>query len=158
MNSKFKLMLIVVALLAGALASAQRLCAAPPAAGCSLLTPAQIQRVLGQPFGAPAESKALPAYAKQSWGSNCEYRSQKGNATVTFIVYEDASPSEAKQTFEKLALWYQPKSKPAVGDEAYIDAHHAIHVVRGKVRFYVSLSSDNEKQATDLAAMIAKTL
>ena len=156
MNLRFKLSLALVALLVAALGGAQPGYAAPPANGCSLLTPAQIEKVLGQPFGAPAESQAPPAYGKQPWGSHCEYSSQKGAPVrVTFIVYEDASASEAKQTFDKLSVWFVPKSKPAVGDSAYIDADHAIHVLKGRVRFYISISPVNEKQATDLAGSLA---
>ncbi|MFZ0212295.1 MAG: hypothetical protein WBE20_09215 [Candidatus Acidiferrales bacterium] len=159
MNSKFRLALVFTALFIFAASTARITSAAPAAGGCSMLTPAQIGKVLGQPFGAPAETKAPPAYGNQPWGSHCEYSSQKqSNATVTFIVYVDASPSEAKQTFDKLAFWYRPKSKPAIGDEAYIDAQGAIHVLKGKVRFYLSISSANEKQTTDLAAAIAKSI
>ncbi|HLW80890.1 MAG TPA: hypothetical protein VKS20_02495 [Candidatus Acidoferrales bacterium] len=156
MNSKFKLLLIVTAFLVAGVGSAQSAYAAPQATGCSMLTPAQIQKVLGQPFGAPSESKWPPAYGQQPWGSNCQYASQKGAHTkVTFIVYVDASAAEAKQTFDKLAMWFAPKSKPAIGDSAYLDAHGAIHVLKGKVRYYVSIEPANEKQTKDLAASIA---
>lgn len=169
MRSKFKFLLLVAALLVVAMGNARMACAAPPTADCSLLTPSMLQKVLGEPFGAPSETKAPPAYAKQSWGRDCEYRAQKGGRVqaVTFIVYEDASPAEAKQTFHKLQAWYSltssrtsgqalPTSKTAVGDEAYLDAKgDAIHVLKGRVRFYVSLDRGNEKQVTDLAAAIA---
>jgi hypothetical protein len=158
MNMRFGLALIFAAVFVFAAGNARPTPAAP-AGGCSMLTPAQIQKVLGQPFGAPTEAKAPPAYAGQSWGSNCTYASQQGgHATVTFIVYVDASTTEAKQTFEKLSMWYRAKSRPSVGDQAYIDRQHAIHVLKGKVRFYVSISSENEKQTTDLASVIAGTL
>jgi len=121
-----------------------------------MLTPAQIEKVLGQPFGVPTETKAPPAYAGQPWGSHCEYSSQKTNrAHVIFIVYVDASPSDAKQTFAKLSAWYSPNSKASVGDEAYLDRQHAIHVLKGKVRYFVSISPDNEKQTIGLATAIA---
>jgi len=166
MISRLKLLaiagLFVTCMGSGALAHAG------PAVGCAMLTPAQIQKVLGQPFGAPSETKAPPAFAKQSSGWNCQYRAQKGGRvqTVTFIVYEDASPAEAKQTFDKLEAWYsltsrrtgqaQPNSKPAVGDEAYMDAKgDAIRVLKGKVRFYVGFDRGDQKQLTDLAAAIA---
>lgn len=74
---------------------------------------------------------------------------------VTFIVYLDASSSEAKQTFDKLTMWFAPKSKPAIGDSAYIDTKGAIHVLKGKVRYYISLDPKNEKQMEDLATSIA---
>lgn len=155
MISKLKFLMIaglfVTCIGSGALAHAE------PAAGCAMLTPSQIEKVFGQPFGPPSESKAPPAYAKQSWGWNCRYRAQKRGRVreVTFIVYEDGSQAEAKQTFDKLSAWYSPKSKPAIGDSAYIDSHSAIHIVKGKVRFYVSLDPADEKGATNLAAAIA---
>ena len=155
MKCKSTIVVILGAILF-ALGATRAASAAPAAGGCSMLTPAQIEKVLGQPFGAPAETKALPAYGNQPWGSHCEYSSQKSsNATVTFIVYVDASPSEAKQTFDKLAFWFRPKSKPAIGDEAYIDAQGAIHVLKGKVRYYISLDPQNEKQIKDLATSVA---
>jgi hypothetical protein len=159
MNSKLKLVLIAGVLFLFAGASARMACAAPSAGGCSLLTPAQIQKVLGQPFGAPSVTQALPAYGKQPWGSNCRYSSQKGpDVVVDFIVYVEASPSEAKQTFEKLSMWYPAKSKPAIGDSAYIDTGGAIHVLKGKVRYYISIDPANEKQLKDLATSVAGRL
>ncbi|MHB8540916.1 MAG: hypothetical protein ACYDCD_08250 [Candidatus Acidiferrales bacterium] len=156
MNWKSKVAVILGTFLVLAMYSSQAAYAAPPTDGCSLLTPAQIQKVLGQPFGAPAESKWPPAYGKQPWGTQCQYDSQKGpNTKVTFIVYVDASPSEAKQTFDKLSMWFPPKSKPAIGDSAYIDGSHAIHVLKGKVRYYISIDPANERQAKDLAASVA---
>src|SRR5579863_3473670 len=95
--------------------------AAPQGPGCSLLAPAQIQKVLGQPFGAPAVSPWTPAFAGQPWGSQCRYSSQSGpHVTVDFIVYVDPSAAEARQTFDRLVPYFNAKSKPAIGDEAYI--------------------------------------
>lgn len=156
MNCKSKVAVILGAFFVCALAASQLTYAAPPASGCSMLTPAQIQKVLGEPFGAPQEGKWPPAYGKQPWGTQCRYASQKGpNTKVTFIVYIEQSAAEAKQTFDKLSLWFPAKSKPAIGDSAYMDTSHAIHVLKGKVRFYISIDPANEKQAKDLAASIA---
>ena len=157
MNSKLRFALIATALLIFGASSARIAGAAPQGPGCSLLTPAQIQKVLGQPFGAPTETKAYPAYKGQSWGSHCEYRSTRGNMQVDFIVYVDRSASEAKQTFEKLSAWSSLSShisKASVGDQAYI-VGHAIHVLKGKVRYAVSISTENEKQVIDLASAVA---
>ncbi|MGH9683721.1 MAG: hypothetical protein ACRD4S_08945 [Candidatus Acidiferrales bacterium] len=156
MNSRLRFWLITAAFLIFGASGARYTYAAPSAGGCALLTPAQIQKILGQPFSAPAESKAPPAYGQQPWGSHCEYASQKGpNTKVVFIVYEDASAPVAKQTFDKLSMWFAPKSKPSIGDSAYIDASHAIHVLKGKVRYYVSINPANEKQLNDLATLVA---
>ncbi|MHB8524738.1 MAG: hypothetical protein ACYDD2_01075 [Candidatus Acidiferrales bacterium] len=156
MNWKSKVAVILGAFFVCALGVSRVAYAAPQGPGCSLLTPAQIQKVLGQPFGAPEESNWPPAYGKQPWGTQCQYASQKGPSTkVTFIVYFEQTAAAAKQTFDKLTMWFPAKSKPAIGDSAYIDRSHAIHVLKGKVRYYVSIDPANEKQAKDLARSIA---
>lgn len=156
MNSRLRFWLITAGFLIFGASSTRYTYAAPQGPGCSLLTPAQIQKVLGQAFGAPSETNAPPAYGNNPWGSNCRYSSQSGaHREVTFIIYVDASPAEAKQTFEKLRVWYMPKSKPAIGGSAYVDAKGAIHVLKGKVRYYISLDPANEKQIEDLALAIA---
>lgn len=156
MNSRLRFWLIIGAFLIFGASNPRHAYAAPQGPGCSLLSPAQIQKVLGQPFSAPTIGAWPPAFGTHPWGSQCHYDSQKGShAAVTFIVYVDASPSEAKQTFDKLTMWFPPKSKPAIGDSAYIDGEGAIHVLKGKVRYYISLDPKNEKQMKDLAASIA---
>ena len=155
MNWKSAVRPILGGLLLLAMSGVPAVYAAPPS-GCSMLTPAQIQKVIGEPFGTPEETKAPPAYGKQPWGAHCEYSSRKApDVRVTFIVYVDASASEAKQTFEKLSMWFPAKSKEAIGDAAYIDRSGAIHVLKGKVRYYVSIDPANEKQLKDLATAVA---
>jgi len=112
----------------------------PPADLCSLLTPSQLQKTLSQPFGAPDETKAPAPFRGQASGTHCEYPAQKGAAVkVVFIAYADSSDALAKQNFDKLAMWFAPESKPAVGDAAYMDSKGAIHVLKGKVRFYIAI-------------------
>lgn len=153
----------------------------PPSNLCSLLAPSQLEKSLGQPFAAPQKSTAPAAFAGQPSGTQCEYVAQKGQAIkVSFIAYVDPSETQAKQTFDRLAAYYQPKSKPAVGDSAYFDAHHAIHVLKGKVRFYIAIEpagaskmspflsylsgsksgggAGQENQVKDLAAGVASKL
>lgn len=156
MNWKSKVTIVLGTFFVFAMCNSRAAYAAPAADACSLLSPSQIQKVLGQPFGAPGESKWPPAYGKQPWGTQCQYDSQKGpNTKVTFIVYVEASPAEAKQTFDKLSMWFPAKSKPAIGDSAYMDNSHAIHVLKGKVRYYISIDPANEKQVKDLATSVA---
>ena len=77
-------------------------------------------------------------------------------ATVDFFVYVTASPAEAKQWFEMGASVTKAKSKPPVGDAAYIDiADGEIHVLKGKVLYWIAINPGNEKQETDLAASVA---
>jgi len=40
---------------------------------------------------------------------------------------------DAKQTFDKLMMWYQVRPGPSgIGDSAYIESQGAIHVLKGK--------------------------
>lgn len=75
---------------------------------------------------------------------------------VDFFVYVTASPAEAKQWFDMGAFVTKPKSKPPIGDSAYIDiADGAIHVLKGKVLYWITINPANEKQEKDLAASVA---
>ena len=133
-----------------------------PSDMCSLLPQQVLQKTLGQSFGVPEKTTAPPAYPGQLLGTNCHYTDQKsGSHGVVFIVYVDRTPAEAKETFEKLSAWFPATSKPSgIGDTAYIDKNHAIHVLKGSVRFFINVSSDNsatavEKEAQDLAISVA---
>lgn len=158
MNEKVRLAVIAAALLIVGTGSVQIAYATPEGPGCSMLAPAQIQKVTGQPFGAASIATATPAFAGQSAGSNCTYTAQSGgHVTVNFIIYMNASPSEARQTFDKLRIWYPAKSSPSgIGDSAYIDSGGGIHVLKGRVRYFIYLSPKNEKQEEDLALSVAK--
>jgi hypothetical protein len=133
-----------------------------PSDPCSLLAPDQLQKTFGQPFKAPQKRTAPPAYPGQQPGTNCDFVGQNsGSLHVSFIVYVDRSPAEAKQTFDKLSAWFPATSNPTgVGDSAYIDNSHAIHVLKGSVRYFISVSSPaadpaREKQEQDLALAVA---
>jgi hypothetical protein len=133
----------------------------PPSDLCSLLAPAQLQRTLEQPFGAAAKSKFPAPYPGQPAGTKCEYSSEKGPPVdVTLIAYVDASAAQAKQNFDKLSMWFEPKSKPAIGDSAYIDGEEAIHVLKGRVRYYITIEplGNMEKQLKDLAVLVASEI
>jgi hypothetical protein len=135
-----------------------------PGTGCLMLTPAMLEKVLGQPFDDPSESKMWPAY-QGAWGSNCEYSSKKpssqGGVRVDFLVYTEASAAEAKQTFDKAAVFFTDRSKPklSIGDSAYWDSTEnkepKIHVLKGKVHYSLGMQPANEKQLKDLAAAVA---
>jgi hypothetical protein len=129
---------------------------------CSLLSPQQLQKTMGQPFGAAQKTTAPAAYAGQPPGTNCDYAELKsGRQEVMLIVYADRSPAQAKETFEKLSAWFPAISKPSgIGDSAYIDSHHAIHVLKGSVRYFISVISTvsdaaRDKLVQDLAASVA---
>ncbi len=180
---KFRLALMVAACLAIGISSARSVWAKdPPSDVCSLLAPTQLEKTVGQPFGAAQKSTAPAAFGGQPSGTQCEFAAKKGPAIkVVFIAYVDPSATQAKQTFDRLSAFYKPKSRPAIGDGAYLDSNGAIHVLKGRVRYFISIgpagaskvnpfvswmnqgksSSDtpeNEKQVKDLAAAVASEL
>lgn len=125
---------------------------------CSWITPAQLTKELGvkQPYAAPQKSEAIPAYRGQNPGTNCVF---SGSPGVRLVVYTDRSAAEAKQTFESMmGSFYKVASKPSdLGDEAYFDTRHGLHVLKGKTRFFLEISlSDHtaaEQHAHNLAMM-----
>lgn len=131
----------------------------PPSDLCSLVTPEQLQKILGDAFNEPKRGTWPAPFAGQPSGTQCVYMPKRVAAhAVTFIAYADASAAQAKENFEKLSAFYPAKSKPSVGDSAYIDTHHAIHVLKGRVRYFIDASSSHEQQATDLAKVVAAEL
>lgn len=137
---------------------------AVPSDVCSLLTASQLKKTLGQTFGAPEKSVFPAVYMGQSDGTQCNYHA--GSAGVGFIFYSDHSASEAKQTFNSLTGMFPAKSKPTgIGDEAYLDDGHALHVLKGNYRFFISVSASSsvsdatkEKQEEDLAMAVVAQL
>lgn len=131
-----------------------------PSDVCSLLTTQQLQKTVGQSFGAAQKTSAPPAYMGQAAGTNCRYSDSSGRHEVVLIVYADRSADEAKQTFDKLSAWYPTLSKPSgIGDSAYIDKSHAIHVLKGNVRYFINAGSGaSDKQVQDLATAVAAQL
>jgi hypothetical protein len=131
-----------------------------PSDVCSLLTTQQLQKTLGQTFGAAQKTSAPPAYMGQSAGTNCRYSDSGGHHEVVLIVYADHSADEAKQTFDKLSAWYPAASKPSgIGDSAYVDKSHAIHVLKGNVRYFINAGDGvQDKQVQELATAVAAQL
>ena len=139
---------VVIATLACALGPISLFAKDAPADLCSLLSPAQIEKTLHHPFGQPQKSVAPSPFQGIPEGAQCEYAAQQGGGVkVVLIAYADPSESVAKQTFDKLAMWYSPVSKPAIGDAAYIDSKGAIHVLKGKVRYYVAIEARDTAKA-----------
>jgi hypothetical protein len=136
-------------------------------AGCSLLTPAMVQKVLGVPIkDNSAGVKMPPAYENTALGSACEYGGTLGpgsSVRVNFVVYVEASAAEAKKVFDEATVFYidSSKPKPAIGDSAYWETplvkkkEPSIHVLKGKVHFTLGIVPANEKQMLDLAAAVA---
>jgi hypothetical protein len=134
----------------------------PPADLCALLPAADVSKILGQTYNAPEKSVAPRPYANTAQGTDCHY-SAKGSV-LWFRAYVDPSATAATELFDKLGKFYQPQTPvPGLGDEAYFDREHALHVRKGKVRFYLNVNSANfspavEKQVKDLANKVIAQL
>lgn len=151
--------LIVLGVLAGMVfATSQETFAASPSDDCALLTPAQVEKVVGQPFGAPKKIALIPPFGNK-WGSHCIYKSLKDeNVVVDFLVYVTASPAQAKQWFDMGAAAGKQKSKPAIGDSAYVDSNEEVYVVKSNVLYSITMARGNLKQKQDLAASVASRI
>lgn len=138
----------------------------PPANLCALLPPSEIAKVMGKPFGEPEKSNPASGTQNVVVGAQCDYHSMAGAISkVTLIAFADTSPETAKENFKKFKMMI-PAATPVsgVGEDAYIDARHAIHALKGKVRWFISADVDEkniakvEQQVTDLAKFVASKL
>jgi hypothetical protein len=130
----------------------------PPTDLCALLPAADVSKILGQNYDSPQKSVAPRPFANTVTGADCNYQSKQGGSKLWFRAYADPSPAVAADLFAKLSKFYGPPTAvPGLGDEAYFDSAHALHVRKGKVRFYLNLAPigtftpAKEKQFRDLA-------
>jgi len=138
----------------------------PPSDACVMLSVSQLAKVLEQPFGPPTKTTAPAAPQDRVTGTDCTYQTGKGlPRKLLFRIYVDPSTAVAKDTFTKLSAFYGPNRTVAGNwDIAYVDAHHAIHVQKGKVRYYLNVdpigtdTAQAEKQLQDLATWVAGQL
>ncbi|HLW85308.1 MAG TPA: hypothetical protein VKR60_08855 [Candidatus Sulfotelmatobacter sp.] len=134
--------------------------AEPPADLCALLPAAEVSKILGRTYDSPQKSVAPRPFANTAMGTDCNYPAKASK--LWFRAYVDPSPSAAAELFAKLSKFYGPQTPvTGVGDEAYVDGQHAIHVRKGKVRFYLNLdpvTPATEKQIKDLAGQVAARL
>lgn len=129
-----------------------------PADPCSLLPAATVSSTFGDTYGAPQKSVAPRPFPNTLEGSDCHYATSSGRHELLFRVYFDPSPAEATQLHAKLKMWFGSGSTlAAVGDEAYFDANHSLHVRKGNVRFFLSDGND-EKKLTSLGNAVAGQL
>jgi hypothetical protein len=131
--------------------------AEPPADLCSLLPAAVVSKTLGQTYDSPLKTVAPRPYANTAEGTDSTYQSKSGN--LLFRAYLDPSPVAATELFARLKSFFGRGSTPvAVGDEAYLDAQHGLHVRKGKVRFFISAKAASDKQLRDLASGVVGQL
>ena len=138
-------LLVAVALFATAARAADA-----PADPCSLLPAAIVSSTLGDTYGAPQKSVAPRPFPNTVQGTDCHYTTASGRHELLFRVYFDHSAAESAQLQAKLKMWFGAHSTPAtVGDEAYVDANHALHARKGNVRFFL----DGVRDQTKLTAL-----
>ena len=157
----FRKLSLTVATLLAVLGAVRAEAADPPADICSLLPPAEVSKTLEKSYEAPQKSVAPRPFANTAAGTDCTYHSKNG-ANLLFRVYVDPSPAAAAELFAKLAKFFgAPSPVAGLGDEAYFDESHALHVRKGKVRYYLNLDTpDNStpavtKQVIYLARAVA---
>jgi hypothetical protein len=136
---------------------------ASPTDPCSLLTAAQVSSTRGDKYGAPEKSVAPRPFANTVQGTDCQYKTASGQDNVLFRVYFDVSTAQATDLHTRLKTFYGKDSTPAtVGDEAYFDRNHAIHVRKGNVRYFLAISHGDtprgQMQILALAALVAGEL
>ena len=139
----------------------------PPARGndCSLVTPAMLNKTLGQPMIRKPEARnAMPMYGGAP-GSNCTYfvGSPPQGVKVEFSIYTEASAAKARQDFEKYsAAADSARGKPSIGGDAYwVEATKktlVLYVLKGKVHFSLQMRPANEKQLSELASAVAASI
>jgi len=147
----------VVVLLLVACSSELASGAEAPSDLCSLLPSAMVSKTLAFAYDAPKKSVAPRPFRNTNEGTDCKYGS--GLRLLLFRVYVDPSPSESADLFAKLKSYLGEGSTTVsgVGDEAYSDKDHGLHVRKGKVRYFLD-GAGTPKQKTDLAAGIAGQL
>ncbi len=130
--------------------------AEPPADQCALPA-ATVSKILGETFISPEKTVAPRPFPNTNSGADCTYQSK--NRRLLFRVYVDPSPSAATDLFARLKSFFGPGSisVAGLGDEAYSDAGHGLHVRKGKVRFFLS-GSATDKQLKDLATGVVGQL
>jgi hypothetical protein len=136
--------------------------AEPPADLCSLLPAAEVSKTLGRVYDSPQKSVAPRPFPNTATGTDCNYLAKGGK--LWFRAYVDASPAAAADLFSKLSKFYSSQTPiTGLGDEAYFDEEHGLHVRKGKVRFYINLEPMDftpaiEKQLKDLASRVTGRL
>jgi hypothetical protein len=157
-----KLTFITATFLVTTLAISSAWATDPPADLCSLLPASEVSKTLGRTYDPPEKSVAPRPYTNTPEGTDCNYPAK--GSKLWFRAYADPSPAAATEMFAKLGEFYNPHTTvTGLGDEAYFDPQHGLHVRKGKVRFYLNLEDVDftpkvEKQLKDLAGLVAGRL
>lgn len=166
MNYLRKISLIVTLLLVSG-CSAQSAKATDPSSDlCTLLPASQVSAALGTVYESPQESVASRFSAGTVTGTDCSYQPKDaGAAKLLFRGYVDPSPQETSWLFLRLTKFYKTTTPVSgLGDEAYFDDAHGLHIRKGKARLFFNLvsvgtfSAETEKQMKALAAGVIAQL
>jgi hypothetical protein len=133
----------------------------PPADLCSLLPAAEVSKTVGQTYDAPKKSVAPRPFPNTASGTDCIYMRSNDARERKLVLraYVDPSPAVAADLFTRLGQFYgKPTPVAGLGDEAYFDKSHGLHVRKGKVRFYIAMDDFDEKQVKELASRVAGQL
>jgi hypothetical protein len=133
----------------------------PPSDICSLLPAAQINKITADTYDAPKKTVAPAPFANTASGTDCTYAKSKDvrERTILFRAYVDPSPAAAADLFAKLGAFFGTGTTvPGVGDQAYIDKNHGLHVLKGKVRFFIAMGEYDQKQVVALANYVTGQL
>lgn len=159
MRNAEKICLLAVAFVTMACGAGAAGATDPPTDLCSLLPAAQISKVTGQAYDAPQKTVAPRPYPNTVEGTDCTYKKSKGSGDILFRAYADPTAAAAADLFAKLGLFYSPQTPVSgLGDKAYFDPDHGLHVLKGRVRFFISMDDFDEKQAKALANYIVGEL
>jgi hypothetical protein len=132
-------------------------CAAPmsraadlPGDLCSLLPVTVVSKTLKGTYTGPEKKVAPRPFSNTAEGTDCSYKS--GGETLLFRIYVDPSTQAATDLFAKLKQYFGEGSTAVanMGDEAYVDQSHGLHVRKGKVRFFID-GAGTDQQRKDLA-------
>ncbi|MGB2605233.1 MAG: hypothetical protein WBC78_16670 [Candidatus Sulfotelmatobacter sp.] len=133
---------------------------------CALLPASQVSAVLGTAYDSPQKSVAPRFSSGTVTGTDCNYQPKDAEAAkLLFRGYVDASVQETTWLFVRLSKFYKTTTPvPGLGDEAYFDDAHGLHVRKGKTRLFFNLapvdtfSAEKEKQMKALAAGVIAQL
>ncbi|HEY6349533.1 MAG TPA: hypothetical protein VI636_09005 [Candidatus Angelobacter sp.] len=161
-----RFVLIVAAFLVGVGAVQCARAAEPPDDLCSLLPASELSKTLGQDYDSPQKSVAPRPAPDAVPGMDCNYQPRDtAGSKVLFRAYVDSSASAATLLFLRMSKFYDTiTAVTGLGDEAYFDNVHGLHVRKGKVRFAITLvppgdfTPAREKQMKDLATRVAAQL
>jgi hypothetical protein len=133
---------------------------------CSLLTASHVSAVLGTAYDSPQQSIAPRFSAGTVTGTDCNYQPKDAEAAkLLFQGYVDPSAKDTSWLFLRKSKFYKTTTPVAgLGDEAYFDDAHGLHVRKGKARLYFNLappgtfSAKNQKQMKALASGVIAQL